>query len=220
MPVFRYEHRMARPSLLLSAAWAALVAALILLAGRPPDRSSTLPPSARPDPPLVAGPAEALHPVPAQPVRPLPRLADSDGAIRAGIARIPGGEALRPYTEEAGIIRRAVLAVDGVAHDAGEDGKSREFALGLEHAPGIGALDARGAVALYRRFYPLFQEAYAERRGSGGYFNDALVRAIDRVLCGPGLERPDSPAWLIEVRGLLALRGPQTSPGRSEGLGE
>ena len=43
---------------------------------------------------------------------------------------------------------------------------------------------ARLAVA-YRRFYPLFQQAYAEIAGPNAYFNDRLVSVIDHLLQVP-----------------------------------
>lgn len=51
-------------------------------------------------------------------------------------------------------------------------------------------LDAEQLVALYVRFYPLFQEAYAELGNPNAYFNDRLVAVIDHLLDTPTVEEP------------------------------
>ena len=52
----------------------------------------------------------------------------------------------------------------------------------LKLAEGV---DTRQIVALYVRFYPLFQQAYAELGYPNGYFNDRLVATIDDLLSAP-----------------------------------
>jgi hypothetical protein len=51
-------------------------------------------------------------------------------------------------------------------------------------------LDAGAAVAVYRRFYPLLQQAYEDRGYPGRYFNDRLIEAIDDLLAAPELAGP------------------------------
>lgn len=51
-------------------------------------------------------------------------------------------------------------------------------------------LDAEQLVVLYVRFYPLFQEAYAELGNPNAYFNDRLVAVIDHLLTTPTVEEP------------------------------
>lgn len=51
-------------------------------------------------------------------------------------------------------------------------------------------LNAEQLVALYVRFYPLFQEAYAELGNPNAYFNDRLVEVIDHLLTTPTVEGP------------------------------
>jgi hypothetical protein len=48
--------------------------------------------------------------------------------------------------------------------------------------------------AVYRRFYPLFQEAYVGLGYPEGYFNDRVVAAIDNLLQTP---EPDEPILLV-----------------------
>jgi hypothetical protein len=61
------------------------------------------------------------------------------------------------------------------------------------------SIDPARLAALYARFYPLFQDAYAEIGFPGGYFNDRLVEVIDHLLATP---RPPLPlaVRLVEVR--------------------
>jgi hypothetical protein len=47
------------------------------------------------------------------------------------------------------------------------------------------AVDTRKLVAVYVRFYPLFQQEYQNLGYPKGYFNDRLVEAIDDLLAAP-----------------------------------
>ncbi len=58
----------------------------------------------------------------------------------------------------------------------------------------VGALDAEKLVAVYVRFYPLFQRAYEDLGSANGYFNDRLVQAIDDLLAAP---EPTTPIRLV-----------------------
>jgi len=57
----------------------------------------------------------------------------------------------------------------------------------------LSALDMAALAGVYRRFYPLFQQAYRELGYPKGSFNDRLVEAIDDLL-----EAPD-PKGAVEV---------------------
>ena len=50
--------------------------------------------------------------------------------------------------------------------------------------------DPQRVAAAYRRFYPLFQQAYAEIAGGDAYFNDRLVAVIDHLLQAPEPAQP------------------------------
>ena len=63
-----------------------------------------------------------------------------------------------------------------------------------------------GAAALYRRFYPLFQQAYAEL-ATQGHFNDRLVGVIDHLMAAPEPAQPPA-VHLVEVKGEV----PSTRP--------
>jgi hypothetical protein len=51
-------------------------------------------------------------------------------------------------------------------------------------------VDPQRVASTYRRFYPLFQQAYAEVAGPDAYFNDRLVAVIDHLLQAPEPELP------------------------------
>lgn len=59
-------------------------------------------------------------------------------------------------------------------------------------------LDVGRLIALYTGFYPQFQRAYEDLTGSGAYFNDRLVEAIDDLLVAP---EPSAPPRLVRVDG-------------------
>ena len=63
----------------------------------------------------------------------------------------------------------------------------------LRYAPYVGLIervDLHQVVAVYARFYPLFQEAYQGIGYPKGYFNDRLVEVIDELLATPEITAP------------------------------
>lgn len=63
-----------------------------------------------------------------------------------------------------------------------------------------GTVDVAAAVRLYRRMYPLLQQAYRELGFGGRYLNDRVVEVIDILLATP--EAPEAPrVELVPVKG-------------------
>ena len=54
----------------------------------------------------------------------------------------------------------------------------------------VHAIDTKQLVAIYVRFYPLFQQAYRELGYPDGYFNDRLVAVIDHLIATPDVKPP------------------------------
>ncbi|NIL96265.1 MAG: DUF3014 domain-containing protein, partial [Planctomycetales bacterium] len=54
----------------------------------------------------------------------------------------------------------------------------------------LAALDTKQVVAVYRRLYPLFQEAYESLGYPNAYFNDRLIEVIDHLLATPQVSDP------------------------------
>jgi hypothetical protein len=52
------------------------------------------------------------------------------------------------------------------------------------------AVDTNKLVAVYVRFYPLFQQAYEELGYPNRYFNDRVVEVIDHLLTAPDVQGP------------------------------
>ena len=67
----------------------------------------------------------------------------------------------------------------------------------------VDGIDARRAVALYLRVYPLLQQAYEDLGYPGKYFNDRVVEVIDNLLATP------TPAGPIAVKRFVADGGPR-----------
>ena len=59
--------------------------------------------------------------------------------------------------------------------------------------------DQRAWELLYRRLYPLFQQAYEELGYPGRYFNDRVVEVIDQLLATPEVPGPIK-VKLVEVK--------------------
>jgi hypothetical protein len=70
----------------------------------------------------------------------------------------------------------------------------------------LSALDAEQVVAVYKRLYPLFQQAYQGLGYPDGYFNDRLVEVIDHLLSTPQVQ---GPVLLVRPKGLYLFADPE-----------
>jgi len=198
------------------AATAALAAAIYFLYIRddtPPAPEATRPPvAAQPS----KTPPPVRNPLPAAPgdeaAAPLPPLAESDPAARESLTQVFGARAVEDLVVPDGIVRRFVVTVDNlprkklpvqsrpVASTAGsfrvagtEDSLTLDEQNFARYTPAVTLLknaDATQLAALYRRFHPLFQEAYADLGHEGAYFNDRTVEVIDHLLATPDVPGP------------------------------
>ncbi|MCI0517439.1 MAG: DUF3014 domain-containing protein [Woeseiaceae bacterium] len=156
---------------------------------------------------------EVSEPVDESGLRPLPPLDASDEYFRLELTELYG-DAIGRLLVESGLIEKIVATVDSLprAHVAekirpvgrlegefavdGQDG-SGEYTLSPENYARYDALvqvvttaDITQVVGTYRRFYPLFQDAYINLGYPRGYFNDRLVEVIDHLLETPEPEEP------------------------------
>ena len=137
----------------------------------------------------------------------LPPLDASDATVEGAITDLLGGEAVLDLVNSGDYIRKAVATVDNLPRDrtsarlwpvqptpghftVRQDG-DRTY-LSSENFPRYSAfvslatsVDTAKLVALYVRFYPLFQQAYESLGYPGQYFNDRVVDAIDDLLATP-----------------------------------
>lgn len=66
--------------------------------------------------------------------------------------------------------------------------------------------DLSTVAAMYRRFYPLFQESYVRLGYPNGYFNDRVVEVIDLLIETPA---PEEPVRLIRPHVLYEYADPE-----------
>ena len=172
-----------------------------------------LPPEKKVEAPAAQPPAGPKHPIAAESgAPPLPALNDSDSAMTDALAGLLGNEAVRRFLNLDGIVRRIVATVDALPRDTMSQrlnpvkplggafvtrGRDASLAIAPENAARYTPLvrllqqvDTQKAVALYVRFYPLFQQAYEELGYPGRYFNDRLVETIDNLLEAPEIDGP------------------------------
>ncbi len=70
----------------------------------------------------------------------------------------------------------------------------------------LSALDKAQVVAVYKRLYPLFQEAYEKLGYPKAYFNDRLIEVIDHLLAAP---QSSGPVYLIQPKALYLYADPE-----------
>lgn len=178
----------------------------------PKKMAETPPPP--PSGPTLAGKTGPDHPLPApEPsAPPLPALADSDAFVIDALAGVVGEQAAHDYIATPGVVRRLVVTVDTLARDKvpmltravgalpgalivtrdgeriflGEDNHSRY----TPYVQVIAQLDVERLAALYRRIYPLLQQAYGDVGPPGAYFNDRVIAVIDDLLATPAVTGP------------------------------
>ncbi len=140
-------------------------------------------------------------------LEPLPSLQNSDGAMQGVLVTLLRKPSFIDYFNLDGFVRRVVATIDNLPRETvavqlrplkpvdgtfrvANDGESLVVAPSnmerydqyIEMMQGI---DARTLVALYSRFYPLFQQAYKDLGYPKGYFNDRLIAVIDHLLACP-----------------------------------
>jgi Protein of unknown function (DUF3014) len=188
------------------------------------EKAERQPPQvAAPAPPAIRYPIEADGP----PAEPLPSLTESDGAMRDALAALFGKDLERFFNLQ-DIIHRIVATIDNLPRDHASPrlmpvkflpgllvttGTGENLALsprnGARYEPYVRlaeAVPAQALVAVYRRFYPLFQKQYENLGYPDKYFNDRVVEVIDHLLEAPDLERP---ALLSQPRVLYEFADPK-----------
>lgn len=192
------------------------------------------PESEKPPPQPLAEPSPAAEPGVRHPVEsvdapenPLPPLTESDGALSEALVALLGHQ-LPKFVHLKNIIHRIVATVDNLPRDhvaqklmpvmpvpgllmiASSGGN---LTLGRKNSERYGpyvrlaeALPVDGLVAVYARFYPLFQQQYEKLGYPNKYFNDRVVEVIDHLLATPEIE---GPLGLVQPRVLYEFADPQ-----------
>ncbi|MEW6163693.1 MAG: DUF3014 domain-containing protein [Pseudomonadota bacterium] len=177
-------------------------------------------PVAVPQPAATEAPPPIQHPIETPPpAQPLPALDASDALLGQRLERLLGMKAWRTLFLPEALVRRIVATVDNLPRQdapakmwpvrptagwmvtAGADatlgiapGNADRYAA---HAAALRFADMAALAALYREFYPLFQQAYVELGFPDGYFNDRLIAAIDDLLATP---EPATPPALVQEK--------------------
>ena len=160
-------------------------------------------------PAAVAG---IQHPLGASTGAPLPPLADSDGPLGAAVATLLKSATLPELFYPDRLAHRWVATIDNLPREqvAAEvralrppggplatRGEDASLAIAPDNAARyarymelLAAVDVGQAAALYRRFYPLLQQAYEDLGYPGQYFNDRVVAVIDHLLATPDVAEP------------------------------
>ncbi len=150
---------------------------------------------------------------PAPSVEPLPALRDSDGPFRRALLSRFGDNPLDRWLAPDALIQRIVATLNTLDQPTPVALRLRPLA----HVPGLFQVigegdtlttnddnsrrydpyvtlmdeaDTEAWVALYLRYYPLFQAAYEELGFPGRHFNDRLIDVIDHLLETPEIAGP------------------------------
>ncbi len=147
----------------------------------------------------------------------LPELEASDEAAGAAMRELFGAAPVEAFLIPRDLIRRIVLTVDSLDRDplplwlrpvrrvpgplevqAQGEGDAQVLELSAANAAryrplveAFVAVDAQDFANLYRRYYPLFQDAY-DRIGNPRrrYFNDRLIEILDHLIATPAVDEP------------------------------
>ena len=169
---------------------------------------------------------EAAAPV-LDPEQPLPELKKSDAPMAEILARLFADQKLDRFFVLEHFIERFVVMVDNLprpqlpkAHRPIRqipgaflaDGERGQLAIDpanyQRYTPLVkmlAALDTRQTVAVYKRLYPLFQEAYESLGYPDAYFNDRLIEVIDHLLAAPQVV---GPIYLVQPKALYLFADP------------
>lgn len=197
-------------SLLLAAA----AAWYFLFQPEPPTPTAPVPVAeVVPEAPLPPPPPPDYPVPPPEPDAPaMPAVDDSDTAFRAALTELPGAAPLEAWLIPDMLIRRIVVTIDNLTRDrvalklrplkpvpgafavAGTDGT---YTLDPSNFPRYGAaitalqaIDEQALVALYFRWYPLFQKAYVDLGYPGESFNNRVIEVLDHLIGTPRVAAP------------------------------
>jgi hypothetical protein len=171
-----------------------------------PEQAVEAPTAAPSEAPQVRNPIESDE----ASEQPLPPLEESDPQVQESLSSV-FGRAIEPYLVNKSIVRNIVVTVDNLPRKktavnlwpvkplsgelavSGTGDVTLSDANFARYAPLVkifqGA-DAKQLATLYKRYYPLFQEAYVNLGYPEGYFNDRLIEVIDHLLATPDVAGP------------------------------
>jgi hypothetical protein len=177
--------------------------------------------------PVASAPAapRAAASVASGPAHPLDTAGDAPLAlsgVESALAELFGSAAVKSFLQTDDFPRRVVATIDNLARshapsaawpvkltpgrftvEEAAQGTTIAASNAQRYAPFVhwaDDIDAKKAVALYRRMYPLLEQAYRELGLGNRYLNDRVVEVIDTLLATP--EPQSAPrVQLEEVKG-------------------
>jgi hypothetical protein len=163
------------------------------------------------DPAPVQPPRPTPQP-PVEPAVPLPPLSASDAEVAAALGESFGQQAVSQFLNPGDIIRKLVVTIDNLARPTlpldkrivtatpgtfvvtgPEDARYLSEENYARYTPFVTLLsraDARTLVSVYRRYYPLMQEAYLELGYPETNFEARVIEVIDHLLATPNVPAP------------------------------
>ncbi len=200
-------------------------------AQQPAEIPHDVPVAAQPAPPAasasVAGPPPIRHPI--EPVPDTAGAAAGEAGLTDALNELLGRRSVLSFLQADNFAGRMVATVDNLArpHAAVQMWpvlpSPGRFTVESQDPPAhiatvnhrryeplvdfIEGVNTQRAVAVYRRFYPQFQQAYEQLGYPGLYFNDRLVEVIDHLLAAPEPEPPLA-VTLTEVKGPMPSQRP------------
>ena len=180
-------------------------------------------PLPEPEPtPDIPEPEPAPEPAPAaEPEEPLPSLAESDEPLREELTAATGFPLLETALAADNLAERGVAVVDavslgGIRHKLlplpPPEGKFPVRKVDSQavmdeagyrrydpYAEAIAEVDALELVAAFNRYRPLLEEAYSMLGYEAEDFDNAVIRALDKIIAAPVIEQP------LEVRKVEAV---------------
>lgn len=199
----------------------------------PAEPAPVAAPAAAPATPAVEHPIDAAGPGAEgqSDKEPLPALADAGPQVNQMLERLVGRKNVLSFLQIDGFLPHLVATVDNLARPHAPvtvwpaSPTPQRFTTQRNGADGtetihpdnsrryqplvslIESVDTAQAVGMYRRLYPLVQQAYAEQGFPGRYFNDRLVQVIDHLIDTP--VPAQAPAvHLVEVKGSVPSQRP------------
>jgi hypothetical protein len=175
--------------------------------------------------PEAALPAVATPPV--EPAVPLPSLDESDAEVASTLTETFGEQVVASYLRPESFIRNVVVAIDSLPRPKlALDRRPIQPTLGLFVVSGpedalvlseenysrytpfvalVARTDGRTIVEMYRRYYPLLQEAYVELGNPDTVFETRVREVIDHLLATPEVAEPIA---LVQPKVLYEYRDP------------
>jgi hypothetical protein len=160
--------------------------------------------------PEAAPPTTATAPT--EPAVPLPSLDESDPEVASTLTETFGEQVVADYLRPESFIRNVVVAIDSLPRPViALDRRPIQPTLGLFAVSGaedalvlseenysrytpfvtlIARTDGRTIISIYRRYYPLMQEAYVELGNPDTVFETRVREVIDHLLATPDVAQP------------------------------